>query len=168
MECAVCKSPATAQCSQCQNTSYCGVECQKQDWRSGHALACVGHRAGEPSPPVVLGYVISVGNFTMVRLLTLNEDALYQVGRAYVAERGLGWKVNKPHAWHDYGTGPHVTLAPAMRKYNGEFVDVELGEVFHFTDSPSNWVAFRAKLPEKFVCPHGCHVSIAQQRTSSK
>lgn len=104
----------------------------------------------------------------MVRLLTLNEDAVYQVARAYVTEKGLGWKINKPHAWQDYGTGPHVTLTPAMKKYNGELVDVELGDLFHFIDSPSHWVAFQAKLPTKFACPHGCHVSIGQQRFASK
>lgn len=100
----------------------------------------------------------------MVRMLELNDDAVFQIAKAYVNDNKLGWSVRKPHAWADYQTGPHVTLSPAMKQYNGEFIEVELGSLFHFDESPSHWVAFHVKLPSKFQCPYGCHISIAQQR----
>jgi len=112
-------------------------------------------------PNVVLGQVMTVGNFTMIRLLTLNDDAVFQVAKAHVS--GMGWTVRKPHAWTDYQTGPHITLVPAMSKYNGELVKVSLGPMYSFTDV-SRWVAYKATLPVKFKCPYDCHVSVAQQR----
>jgi hypothetical protein len=112
-------------------------------------------------PNVVLGQVITVNGFTMVRLLTLNDDAVYQVGKAHVA--GKGWSVVKPYSWRDYQTGPHITLTPAMSKYNGELVKVKLGPLYSFIDV-SRWVAYKATLPAKFQTPHDCHISIAQQR----
>jgi hypothetical protein len=104
------------------------------------------------------------GNFVMIRLMELNGDAAFQLARSYVNDKKLGWSVVPPYAWTDYKTGPHVTLTSDMKKYVGEAVDVQLGSLFHFEESPSRWVAFHAKLPAKFKCPYGCHVSVAQQR----
>ena len=28
-------------CSQCRNVAYCGVDCQRGDWKAGHKLACI-------------------------------------------------------------------------------------------------------------------------------
>lgn len=100
----------------------------------------------------------------MVRLLDMSGEAAFQVARSYVAEQGLGWKIQPPRAWTDYQTGPHITLTGDMKKYSGEMVDVQLGKLYHFEDGPSRWVAFHAKLPAKFTCPYECHVSVGQQR----
>jgi hypothetical protein len=97
----------------------------------------------------------------MVRLLALNDDAVFQVGKAHVS--GKGWSVTKPYSWKDYQTGPHITLTPAMSKYNGELVKVKLGPLYSFIDV-SRWVAYKATLPPKFQTPHDCHISVAQQR----
>lgn len=123
----------------------------------------IGHQPGDP--PTFTGSVVVSGNFVMIRLLDMSREAAFQVARSYVAEQGLGWKIQAPRAWTDYQTGPHITLTPDMKKYNGEMVDVQLGKLYHFEDGHSRWVAFHAKLPAKFTCStKGCHVSVGQQK----
>lgn len=122
----------------------------------------IGHQPGDP--PTFVGSVVVSGNFVMIRLLDMSGEAAFQVARSYVAEQGLGWKIQAPRAWTDYQTGPHITLTGDMKKYSGEIVDVQLGKLYHFEDGPSRWVAFHAKVPAKFTCPYECHVSVGQQR----
>ena len=39
-ECAVCNTPTTTRCSQCNMVRYCSRECQKQDWKK-HKKICI-------------------------------------------------------------------------------------------------------------------------------
>ncbi len=147
--------------------AFCQAACREafraRELEVPDLIAGKGNGGGDDDdvPNLVLGQVMTVGGFTMIRLLTLDKDATFQVAKAHIA--GKGWNVRQPHAWTDYNTGPHITLTPAMSKYNGELVKVALGPLYSFVDG-SRWVAYRAKLPPKFVCPHECHVSVAQQR----
>lgn len=43
-ECAVCKSPASQCCSNCNTIYYCGREHQKLDWKNGHKGKCVPYK----------------------------------------------------------------------------------------------------------------------------
>lgn len=40
--CAWCGDTAKTVCGRCKARSYCGSECQRLDWKSGHQTACVG------------------------------------------------------------------------------------------------------------------------------
>ena len=60
--------------------------------------------------------------------------------------------------------GPHVSLSNDMRKYLGEKLQVRLLKITHFVEAPSRWVVINVKLPAKFNCPFGCHLSIGQQK----
>jgi hypothetical protein len=39
--CANCSQPASRVCSKCRCTIYCGEDCQRKHWRSGHKAHCV-------------------------------------------------------------------------------------------------------------------------------
>lgn len=40
MNCKVCCLPAVSLCAQCQNDPYCGIKCQKKDWKTKHQFLC--------------------------------------------------------------------------------------------------------------------------------
>ncbi|CAI5741859.1 unnamed protein product [Hyaloperonospora brassicae] len=40
LRCRVCKEPSTLVCSRCKTVRYCGIDCQKQGWKSSHKDRC--------------------------------------------------------------------------------------------------------------------------------
>lgn len=160
--CAHCLSrDAVVQCGHgCGAALYCGQQCADSHYEV-HKLIC--HQPGDP--PTFTGTVVVSGNFVMIRLLDMNGDAAFQAARSYVVQHALGWKVEPPHAWTSYNSGPHITLKAGMQEYVGEFVSVQLGPLYHYEKGSKRGVAFHATLPAKFVCQSDqCHVSVAQQR----
>jgi hypothetical protein len=128
-------------CSRCKEAVYANRDEQLADWPV-HVLVCqpvalkkdgtelIGvnwaNGAGEDDKldNIVIGQVITVNNFTSIRLLTLNDDAVFQAALAYATTQKLDWKLQRPRSWVNYGTGPHITLKSDMRTYNGELVKV--------------------------------------------
>lgn len=113
--------------------------------------------------------ILLSGTYVEARLLDVDENDLFAVAQQYVAKKGLPWKIRKPHAWTDYNSAPHVTLDPAVLKTGaariGDVIEVTLeGPVHHFVDPPSRWVVVEVTLNPPLPCPHGCHVSIGQER----
>jgi hypothetical protein len=139
------------------NAVLCGPACQNAYYAiSEVAIPCIKNvRSGE--------VVVTPSGFVMIRVQQMDENELFAIAKQYLKEKNLPWNIRKPHSWTDYKAGPHVSLDKKMAKYSGEKVEVEIGTIFHFS-SESNWVAVHAKLPPKFLCPFGCHISIGQQR----
>uniref|UniRef100_A0AAV1V2F2 MYND-type domain-containing protein n=1 Tax=Peronospora matthiolae TaxID=2874970 RepID=A0AAV1V2F2_9STRA len=40
LRCRVCKEPSTLMCSRCKAVRYCGIDCQKQAWKTSHKQRC--------------------------------------------------------------------------------------------------------------------------------
>lgn len=112
----------------------------------------------------IYGRVTRSGDYVQIRLLNVDEDALVDIARQYVRDNNLRWNIRKPYAWTDYGTGPHISLRPDMKRYVGDIVPVRLKYIYHFVAPPSRWVAIEVELPPKYRCEYECHISIGQQR----
>ena len=38
--CDICGTPTRMRCQRCNSRAYCGAECQRSDWKSGHRRVC--------------------------------------------------------------------------------------------------------------------------------
>lgn len=105
-------------------------------------------------------------NYAFIRLSSLEAEELVALARKYVEIKGLiGWNIRAPYAWTEYeNSGPHVTIEMSKELVKGEGVQVVLQRLDHFTTQTSRWVILHVRLPPKFKCPYGCHLSIGQER----
>jgi hypothetical protein len=116
----------------------------------------------------VWGTVTESGEFLEVRLdeggpSSVSRDTLVRVAQRYAREHRPKWQVDAPRSWSQ-GSGPHVTLAPSMRKYLGKRIRVTLGEPYDFATPTSRWVVLDAAIAACYDCGEfACHVSIGQQ-----
>ena len=110
------------------------------------------------------------GSFVAAKIIGTSQDALFRLAETHVKNNGLGWDIKKPRSWFfnkNNPMGPHITLRKEMRKYVGEILQVEILNIDHFVDPPSQWVVMNVRLDDKFKCLYGCHISIGQQRIST-
>ena len=115
------------------------------------------------------GIIVIVGSYVEIRLKDLDEDMLFDLAKVYLKRNGIDWRVHKPFAWsvyhgHKKNGGPHVTLSSAMAKYQGQEVQVELGDIYTYVSGNARWVMISAVLPSKLKCEYECHMSLAEQR----
>jgi hypothetical protein len=115
----------------------------------------------------IYGKIAAIGSTVQIQFPNLNQDAIVDLARHYVADKKLGWDIRKPYAWTDYGTVPHVTIKSEFITDVGKTVTVTIGKIYHFV-SESRWVALDVHLPPPYACDYECHLSIGQERLPIK
>ena len=158
--------------------TYPGDYILVSDYRGEHYGYPEGYIRGQPPisdhDPLVLiprekrvysGRVKISGENTEILLSGVDPDSLFREAQDYITEKKLGWNINKPRAWSKPGSGPHVTLVPAMRRYLGTTVNIELGHLTHFIDGKTRWVTYDVKTSPQLDCGYPCHLSVGQQDT---
>jgi hypothetical protein len=126
--------------------------------------AAASSAAAASSSTSYIGKVVTSGPYVEIRVEGLDPSELYRQAQNHVNGENLPWQIKPPASWSQ-GSGPHITLAPDMKKYLGYRVSgIKFGRLYHFTTSTSRWVVIAVTLPAAYRCGYyECHLSIGQE-----